>query len=91
MANLHSVPVDVRGGICGGTDKTGQCGEPLFFGHCEHHGRRVTPDPMAAPLVDRVAQKSRPKRGPFSAPVVHPEGWIDGRTKAGRALKASRQ
>ena len=32
-------PADVRGGICG------LCGEPLFFGHCQNHGKRATDAP----------------------------------------------
>lgn len=76
--------VDVRGGICGGTDKTGLCGLPLFWGRCEHHGLRLAVDPMREPVIKAPTLA----RGPFSAPVVHPAGWVDGRTKAGRALRA---
>ena len=73
------VRLDVRGGLCGASDGENPCLAPIAFGQCPRHGRRHG-------LIQRISVA--PKR-PMST-VTHPPGWVDGRTRAGRAAKAAR-
>jgi hypothetical protein len=83
--------VDVRGGICGGTDKTGLCGLPLFWGRCEHHGLRVAVDPMPpARTVWPAAEEAR-EAASRSGLKLTKDGRIDTRYLAGRKWLAAQR
>ena len=79
MAHPKTEPFDVRGGICGAQKNNAPCRQPLLAGWCpEHKVRTWTPAPTkpSAPHIGK---------GKYTS---HKPGWIDGRTRAGRALKS---
>ena len=77
MAHPKTEPFDVRGGICGAQKNNAPCRQPLLAGWCpEHKVRAWTPAPTkpSAPHIGKGKYTSH-------------SGLIDGRTRAGRALK----